>query len=366
MEQIPPQPSGSNITTPISAARKSGLVTKILGVIVVLGVVGSGALLATRIWDPVWNPFRPSPEKVMALMSEKMQAVKSSHSEIKLDIDMKGGTTPGKLSIVFSGDGDVTNPQNLKTEGELRVSFIGEVAGAGEQLISGKIKTKIIGQEGYFTITELNAPSLVFLFTMMGIDLNTATGTWIRFPIENKLGEGAETQTAALTEKMRKIISDSKVYVVKKQLPDQAIEGQKMYHYLVALDKEKTTKLFSELIMAAQESGESIFFIGMVEGMIRSLFDAVGEISAELLIGKNDYFLYGLKSEKTIDLNKLDNKMQGLVDISFETNNSKFNQPVRIEAPLEYKNFEEVFPPLENISPFPVFDEGVTREGLLK
>ncbi|MDP2910359.1 MAG: hypothetical protein Q8N58_01045, partial [bacterium] len=37
-----------------------------IGIAAVVGVlVLTGVALAARIWDPVWNPFRPEPEEVM-------------------------------------------------------------------------------------------------------------------------------------------------------------------------------------------------------------------------------------------------------------------------------------------------------------
>jgi len=32
----------------------------ILGLVVVLSIIGGGALLAGHVWNPSWNPFKPS------------------------------------------------------------------------------------------------------------------------------------------------------------------------------------------------------------------------------------------------------------------------------------------------------------------
>lgn len=365
MNNVPEQPIESNIVSPPPVSRKrSGALAKIIIIVIILGIIGAGTALATRIWDPIWSPFRPSPEKVIASMSEKMLAVKSSHSDIKINIDMKG-QNPLKAAFSFSGDSDNSDLNNPKVEGDLGISLtMSNNIGVGSELTaSAKAKIKMFSQtEGYFNIKELNAPSFAPILMMMGVDLDNIIGTWIKIPIEDKLGQGVNAQTAALTEQMRKIMSESKIYVVKEQLPDQTIESQKMYHYSVTLNNEKTAQLIADLAVesikqsgsgqAGQEMG-LLLGSGAIKGMVLEFLNKIGEISAELSIGKKDNLFYGFKMEKNIDLSKIDSKTQGSFDIIVEVNNSKFNQTVKIEAPASFKNYDEVFPPLSS-SPFPV------------
>ena len=55
-------------------------------VLIILLVLG-GAVLATKIWDPVWSPFRMEPEIVAAKMMEKMKTVQTISSEINFSIE---------------------------------------------------------------------------------------------------------------------------------------------------------------------------------------------------------------------------------------------------------------------------------------
>jgi len=336
MEQVP---------VPFVSTKKLGFPLKIISVVAVLGIISGGALLATRVFDPIWSPFRTSPAKVIPAMIEKMQEIKTFHSEVKFNADMKG-EDPGKLTVSSSGSLDINEPQNVKTDEIFEVLFSSKNIGDIGEVFFAKFNLKTIGREIYFNISELDSPSLFFLFAMVGINSNDAVGNWIKFPIENKSGEDSKLeQVPSLTEQARKIISESSFCVFKKQLSDQKIEGQKMYRYLIALDNEKTAQLVSDLELLQPEKFNTEAGTLKTKEEIFELLNNIGEISAELLIGKNDYFLYGLKIEKNIDLSKFDFG-QNLLDIYFEINNSKFNQPVNIEMPVNYKTFEEVFLPL--------------------
>ncbi len=41
------------------AARVLSIIGAVAGLVVIIGLIVGGALLASRKWDPVWNPFRP-------------------------------------------------------------------------------------------------------------------------------------------------------------------------------------------------------------------------------------------------------------------------------------------------------------------
>ena len=45
----------------------------IFGLIVVISLIGIGAALAGRIWDPKWNPFRPKASKDSPVIYKNFQ-----------------------------------------------------------------------------------------------------------------------------------------------------------------------------------------------------------------------------------------------------------------------------------------------------
>jgi hypothetical protein len=367
----PSQPAGGSIVPPLPVIqpKKSRFLANlviIFVILIVLGALGIGAALAARIWDPVWNPFRPSPEKVMALMFEKMQAIKSSHSEVKIKLDMgvPNSLSSSPLEAVFTinADSDFNDLKNFKTEQETGISLTGQNPFSGsEETDLVKIKTKLIGQDEYFSISEFNAPTLAMFLALVGINPQDITGTWVKIPL-SEFGLGLVDINAQLEQaeqtmgQINKIISESGIISIKKQLSDQTIGGQKMYHYLAVLDNEKTAELIANLSTEIQSQQNANLPLELQEQItpeqIKSsalqVLNKLGEISAELLIGKNDNLFYGLKVERDIDLNKIDSKTQGIVNLSIGMNCSKYNQPVIIEAPATFKNIDEVFPQLKN------------------
>ncbi|MBU4205015.1 hypothetical protein KKH26_02460 [Patescibacteria group bacterium] len=324
--------------------KKLGLLIRVISIVVLLGVVGGGALLATRVWDPLWSPFRPSPEEVISEAFNKMQLLKSSHSEIKLVVDTKD-TDPQKVSLTLSGNSDNNDPENIKSDVKFNLSVVGENSFS----LGGDFK--MIGKDGYFRISEINVPDIETLFVMgSGIDLNTIKENWIKFPLGDQF-TNQTAETKSFQETITRMVSENKVYTLN-QLPDQKIEGQKIYCYLAVLDNEKTAKLLADIIVESMkqsgQSGQEMAILlggGAIKGMVEEFLNKVGEINFELLVGKEDNLLHGLNFNKVIELTNFEAGRKGMASIDFEISNSKFNQPVAIEAPIDYKNFEEVFPP---------------------
>jgi len=77
-----------------------------------------------------------------------------------------------------------------------------------------------------------------------------------------------------------------------------------------------------------------------------------------------------LSWEKTIDLKKFETENEGKIFVSVKIENSEFNQPVKIEAPSEYKTLEEVLSPIFKeigefffgVSPLRLNDEKIISE----
>ena len=327
MEQISIQTPGASITVPVK--KLTGPI-KIIGLVVILVVVVSAVLLGTRIWDPVWNPFRPSPEKVMAMMFENMKDVKTSHAAGKmiLSVDQVNDIS-GKVTILMDSDSDISNIASPKLSGSFQASYIDQ---ATSMLV--KAKTKIIDNAVYFNIEEFNVPSLTLIFGMMGIDIDTMKGVWIK---------SSDLQAAPdqFSAKMQELISNTKVYDIKEQLPDQKIDGQSMYHYSMVLNNERFIDLMDGIMDETVEMSQNALMAGMVKGMILEALKNIGEIKAELFIGKKDYLIYGLKMLKDINVSAISPGMSGVMGINFEQYYSKYNQPVVIQAPANFENLEE-------------------------
>jgi len=316
--------------------------------IVLSSLVGTGGLLYTRIWDPMWNPFRPSPETVIIRMAERMEGLKTSHLDIDLEIETKN-KEEFKISLTSHLDSDTTDPENPKGVGDFEIVFELE----GMQFSFG---AEIVALDKDFYLKPTTIPALPFLapfFEMMGIDLNQLKGQWIRFETEAEKEEEKE-----MLEELKLLLKDKKLYSVKKELTDEKIGEKKVYHYLVALNKEEIKKVVPEILEIIEKYGLEKEKIPEVE--LREFFKEfdeflgrISEIEAEIWIGKKDYLLYRLKGEKEVDLSKFNEK--GKVIVRMEMNFSKFDEPVKIEKPKDSKTLEEIF----KLPEFPLlpFDE---------
>lgn len=249
-------------STPIAPAKSSrGLIIKIIVGVVVLAVVGVGVSLATRIWDPLWNPFRPSPEKVIEEMAEKMKTVKTVHSDVKIELSVEETEESAfNLSVTLASDSDTTDPENLKSAVGLDIVMAFE----GMQFsLAGEVKTI---RETYF-VKLTTIPALPFLqpfLAMLGIDLSKMKNQWIKIDKEVLEGlqginqpEMSKEKQKRIIDKIESIFKDKKLYLVKKELPDEKIGNVKNYHYLVALNKEEVKKVIPECLeFLAKEVGE--------------------------------------------------------------------------------------------------------------
>jgi len=360
----------------ISPVQKRKLfVFKIIGGLIILVLVGFLISLYTRAFDPLWNPFRPKPEKVIEKMALEMEVLKTVHSKAKIDFEEIEDTKESfKISINFGGDSDNSDPKNPKSAGDFEAALAFEgmqfsLAGEG----------RVVGETSYFKLTTI--PALPFL-TMFGIDLSEVKDRWIKIDqesimdwlksimgqiptpgIEEMFKKQIESQKE-MEEKLEKLIVGKKLYLVKEELKDEKIDKIKVYHYIVALNKEEIKKLISEIM--------GIYYDMTFEAMIEVIpeqfkpspeeierekqeaikdlkrnldefFEKIGEIEGEVWIDKKDNLLYKIKGEKEIDLSKFEEKTQGRISIKFEMDFSNFNQPVKIEAPKEYKTLEEIF-----------------------
>lgn len=378
-EEIKPTTPSPFYFEPTPSTRKKLVILKVIACVIIPVVIGAGIALATRVWDPLWNPFRPSPEEVIGEMAVETGRLKTVHSRTKIEITGKEDAKEVfKLSMDFAGDSDNTDPENPKSTGE----FYSVLAFEGTQFsLAGE--NKIIGEDSYIKLTTIPAfPFLEPFFNMLGLDLNQLKDQWIKLDLEEFMKElmeisgvpvtsemeqeleEAEQRQQEMIQKFQALIKDKKLYIVKREYPDKEVRSEKTYHYLVALNEKEIKKIIPELykiLIDTMKFGPSPTeeqwqeFQEELSRELDKFFAKVGEISAQVWIGKKDYLLYKIKGEKEIDLSKFQeqergvvplppqSKPTGMITIGLEINFSNFNQPLIIEAPGEYKTLEEIF-----------------------
>ncbi|MBZ9572148.1 hypothetical protein KJA15_02365 [Patescibacteria group bacterium] len=358
------EPIEEKIQISVGLPSKKSKVIKIIAGIIILGIVGIGIALYSRAWDPLWNPFRPEPEKVIEEMAIKMGELKTVHSETKIDIEAKEDTKEAfKISMAFGSDSDNTNPKNPKSVGDFNMALAFE--GMQFSLVG---ESKVIGEEFYSKLTTI--PALPFLepfFEILGIDLSGIKNQWIKIDevqlmrillgslytseIEEEMQKEKEKQEEMI-ENLKSLLEGKRLYVVKREFLDKEIKDEKTYHYLVALNEKEVKKIIPELYKIlistikfgpppTEEQWKE--FQEKLSIELDKSFEKLGEITAEFWIGKKDMLLHKVKGEKEIDLSKFDKTKKGKITIKIDMDFSNFNQPVEVEAPEEYKTLEEIF-----------------------
>ena len=338
---------------PVPPPKKN--LAKIVIAIVIVVFLGTGVSLATQIWDPLWNPFRPSPETVIEKMTEKMGAVQTIHSNIDFETSIKNETA-FDFKINTQADTDSTNPDNLKDERDFNLSF--NVAGMQTSL---GFKQKTIGQSSYIKLTTVPAQVLGPVLQGLGIDINQLRNTWIKIDedsLKNFLGpefsqkieeeqEKSKEKQVMMVEKLKKLVENKKLYLVKEELSDAKVGEIKTYHYIVALNKEEIKSIVPELlkIFGEEEGAQSLAGENLqkLQGEIDNFFEKIGELSGEVWIGKRDKFLYRLSGDKNFDISQFAKGKKGAVIVKLNIDFSNFNQPIVIEPPPEFKSIEEIF-----------------------
>jgi len=364
----PQQPSQVSYKEP---ARKKGGIMPILITIIVLlviaSLVGVGVALGSRVWDPTWNPFRPSPESVILKALNNLNEIKSENfsSEISLSgegIQASGGSSNFNVSFNTTGGVDNSDINNklLDIQGSLTASATNTSAPEEQYNISLSGQARLIQQDLYLKLDEANLGGLEsFLLMFGGPDINEVKGKWIRFQI-NDLSQIPQTQIIDgqqaemeqnlkdALDKIAKILSDRKVYDISQMPDNQGTEG-KEYHYYVSLSQKKVIDASPEIFGVLQEyynknSPETPFpyTLENFQKSINDAFDKIGKLGADLFIGKDDNFFHKIQIIKDLDISKFENSSSGIIKINYKMEEASINEPIEVSVPEGYINFKDL------------------------
>ncbi|MEK7562163.1 MAG: hypothetical protein AAB509_00585 [Patescibacteria group bacterium] len=314
-------------------------------IIIIISVIGAGAALATRFWDPEWSPFRPGPETIILKAWDNLAQIKSENfnSELLLnskDVKIQENGVSFNVSLKANGGVDSSDPQNKLASMQASLGATGtDDAGSNYDLsISGEIR--LIGESLYVRVNDYKLGELEeFLVMFFGIDASKLKDQWIKF--DEKDAQEAEN-------KIVKILLDKKVYNIK-QLPDNQGSAGVEYHYLISLDRAKLNIVLPEILGIFQEDinkyspGTTTYF----QKDINDALDKIGDLFVELFIGKADNLFHKIQLNKDLDISKFSDASSGTVKISYKSEQSGINQPVQVTVPDNYKNFQQV---MEEIS----------------
>lgn len=331
---LPPLPPA---TRPRAFVRKLwSVILGISGLLVVSLLIGGGAILAGRVWDPEWNPFRPSADKMIGAAVVNMENARQLHSDIALHV-LVAGNSRFQADASASLDADVSDPARPRVSGTLQAASLGNVIIPGNNGINAKYT--LAGGDMYVVLEQSIGGALSVLAP--GYDFQKAKGAWIKFPwfAPENTGEAASEKTA-----VAQILSQGNLVTFKKKLPDQKAQGQLIYRYQVALNKDNFSAAVRKIAEArlhdagqANAGADTSFLIGQYSGILAEVLDKVGEIDLELSIGSRDNYLYGVVLDPVqLDMASVTPGLDVTLSLRGGVNNSRINQPVNIAVPSSF------------------------------
>jgi len=126
---------------------------------------------------------------------------------------------------------------------------------------------------------------------------------------------------------------------IKNELPDEKINGKKVYHYVVGFKEEGIDQLIDKIYesindeLSSSMMGEVVDTSELENGK-NELRTILSGVEVEVWIGKKDYSLYRIKmNEKELDEDWF---------IAFDMEFSELTEPLIIEIPSDYSTMEEV------------------------
>ncbi len=303
-------------------------------------VIGGGVVLASRIWDPLWNPFRPDPEEVLDSMFEKMRTEDSVHYKMEMSFVGKSGGEESRFSFAATGKGDSSDENNPRVEADFTLA----ASEAGNQEIALKSSLKGIGQDAYINLKEIGLSEQdQSLLLMLGLDLNQITNQWIKLSDDFQVQE--TEQSKRMIEEITALLEEKDMFDVKKEFSDEKVEGKGCYHYLLSLNKENFKEVVSKVYETSFEGTQAAFMAGEMSEQTDLFIEKIGGIEMDVWVGKkNDLFKIALS--KDIKGEDIGEPAGDDASLSAEMTFFDFGKKAEIEAPQDFKGIDELFSPM--------------------
>ncbi len=287
--------------SPRRRLQKGAALVAVIIAVIVLAVLGAGVSLATRAWDPLWNPFRPEPEEVVDKMISKMAEVET----LNMDMSLSGGTESDRVDL----DSKISvSAKEEKAKGDYSFSFTSEKIS-----ISGNVEAISLKDEIYIKVNSISLPQSYG-------DISEFEGKWVKF---SPPGQASQQWNIEGLES---------IYSVKKELKDEKVDKVSSYHYILFLEKDG----LKEWIEGLMKEESSNLLTGSLKRQIDKMTEELSALEINVWIGKKDSFLKKVEIEKTFASEEGGGSLEASIRFS------EFNQPLLIEAPKEFLSFEEV------------------------
>lgn len=286
--------------------------------LILLLAIGAFVVLFFRLFDPLWNPFRPNPELVFFQSLDKTKNLKA----LRYKADLKVAVNEFEASAVIEG--------RLKdSQSSLKADISGsEIDFNGEAII--------FPNKAYFKLLSL---SFSGLDSFVSSDkLENVKSKWMEILGEDlEKVSGNESFIKALNG-LNSAWREREMYNIKDEFEDEKINGTDVYHYKVVINNDKLEKKLRNILNEAigKEDFEAFITKEILEEYLEEVMGKAGEIGLDVWIGKKDLYIYKVKMEKAVDK----------VSISLNAEFSDFDSVMFIEQPKDYEKVEELVEPL--------------------
>lgn len=284
-----------------------------VGVAVVV-VVGTGVALAARILDPLWNPFRPSPEKVMEKVFNKIEKITSLSSDFNIAVNLPDNEG---FSARLKDSSDMSDIQNPKSKGSLEAT----IKTQGIQLLLGG-EYSVLDKSLFVKLNK------VPFIPLLPIDLGSLKNKWIKLNADNT--DSVNNPSFVDFLKQRK-----EFFTVKQELKDEKVNKINCYHYVLGINGDKIASLLNNLAKDISNplSGETP---ELTNEQIKQVADKVGEIEVGYWISKKDNLPIKIK------INKNFNAEGETISFDLEANFSDYGRKFEVNAPDSFMGIEEI------------------------
>ena len=160
---------------PTPLIKRKGVVIRIVIGAVLLIMIGVFFLLFTRVWDPLWNPFRPSPQETFSRMLTNMDNLSSFSFEVNLENTAE--EIKDKLVMTLRGDLDILNARRPRSDVEFDFSA-GNYPETGFNVAGAHRVTR---NTPYFKLTKLQLPTNLDYLRSFGVKIERIKDQWFRF-----------------------------------------------------------------------------------------------------------------------------------------------------------------------------------------
>jgi hypothetical protein len=315
------------------------LIPAILAVLVLVAL----GILASNLWNPSWDPFLKTSNLTIEKAIAKLAETKSFKvdGKINLEIESQDPTLPSNKIKINAGFIELVDKKNVD---EPKTSFDINLSGSMEGLtvqMTGNVIT--VGNDVFFKITQLP------IIPGLTEGLEGVKDQWFNL----KKGESSDKQKLEekeIAEEFKKLIAGKEIFEIKKNLGKENIAGKSATHYLTGLKKDTMKVLLPKLFEMAKRyvpEDERVSYEKELNQLLQKFNEGFDILWSRIAPLDFDFWidngtLRRVKFEKEVEPSSFDpSQPKGKLKIMFDFTLSDFDKTFKIEAPKNFKPFDE-------------------------